>query len=173
MRKLDLDYQRLPRRTTWASWALLLAGCALCGEMALSYAKLQQEMGKLEQALPTAGTAREAPERVARQDYSPAELAKARETIDRIAVPWGDLFKAVETVRTDRVALLALEPDSRAGTLKLSGEARDFPSLLSYLERLGRTGLLYDVYLLRHEIRQNNPQHAVAFVIAARWGEQP
>lgn len=173
MRKLDLDYQRLPRRTTWASWALLLAGCVLCGEMALSYAKLQLEIGRLEHALPAVGTARETPDHAARQDYSPGELAKARETIERIAVPWGDLFKAVETVKTDRVALLALEPDSRAGTLRLSGEARDFPSLLSYLERLGRTGLLYDVYLLRHEIRGNNSQHAVAFVIAARWGAQP
>ena len=173
MRKLDLDYQRLPRRTSWASWALLLAGCALCGEMALSYAKLQLEMGRLEQALPAAGTARETPDHAARQDYSPAELVKARETIDRIAVPWSDLFKAVETVKTDRVALFALEPDSRAGTLRLSGEARDFPSLLSYLERLGRAELLYDVHLLRHEIRQDSARHAVAFVIVARWGAQP
>lgn len=172
MRKLDLDYQRLPRRS-WASWALLLAGLALCGEMALSYAKLQQEMGELGKNLPAAGMAREAPDRAARQDYSPAELAKARETIERIAVPWGDLFKAVETVKTDRVALFALEPDSRAGTLRLSGEARDFSSLLTYLERLGRAELLYDVHLLRHEFRQDSARHAVTFVIVARWGAQP
>ena len=173
MRKLDLDYQRIPNRATWASWALLLAGFALCGEMALSYAKLHRELEGFENTLRATGSVREVAHQEAHKNYSPAELASARETIEKIAVPWNALFSAVETVEADHVSLLALEPDPKAGTLSLSGEARDFPSLLTYIARLGQINALHDVYLQRHEIRQDDPKHAVVFLIFARWGVKP
>ena len=169
MRKLDLDYQQTSRRATWSAWVLLLAGFALCGEMGLSYVRLEREMKGLENFLGAAGMAREAAHRGSPQNYSPVELAAARETIERIAVPWDELFNAVETVKAEHIALLAIEPDPKSGTLNLSGEARDYPALLTYVARLEKAKPLHDVYLLHHEIRQSNLR-ALTFLITARWG---
>ncbi len=85
-------------------------------------------------------------------------------------MPWNALFNAVETVEVEQVALLALEPDPKTGMVSLSGEARDLPGLLTYVARLGQVKTLHDVYLQRHEIRQDDPKHTVVFLITARWG---
>lgn len=170
MRKLDLDYQRMPRRASWAAWMLLLLGCGWAVDMGLSYSRVQQEMQRLENTLRSAGMSLPAAQQEAAQ-YAPVELTRAHDIIEKIAVPWEELFKAVETVESERIALLALEPDAKAGTLSLGGEARDYPALLTYVARLEQAKPLHDVNLMRHEIRHDDPGHAVAFTITARWGK--
>lgn len=170
MRKLDLDYQRMPRRALWAAWVLIFLGSGWCIDMGLSYNRVQQEMHGLENTLRMAGRSLAAVQPEPAPQYAPAEFTKAREIIEKIAVPWESLFKAVETVKSDRIALLALEPDVKAGTLSLSGEARDYPALLTYVARLEQAKPLHDVYLLRHEVAADDSSHAVAFTITARWG---
>ena len=171
MRKLDFDFHIRRRRNAWAGWALLLIGLALWGEMGFSYISLQQEMSGLEKRLLKSGLAGKTLQRKGVASYTSAEFAQAQETIARIAIPWNDLFKAVEKVKVERVALLALEPDPKAGTVLLRGEAGDLPALLTYVARLGRTGQLDEVYLLRHEFRRDgDPQRPLAFSISARWG---
>lgn len=173
MRKLELDYQHVTSRVTWASWVLLMAGLLLCIDMGLSYTRLHRKLEGFENIIRTTPGMREVVHKEADKNFSPAELAKARQTIDKIAVPWSALFNAVESVKNDRVTLLALEPDSKEGTLSLTGEARDFPALLTYIAQLGQVNRLHDVYLQHHEIRQDDPKHAVAFLIVARWGAKP
>ena len=169
MRKLDLDYCKASSHASWAAWALLLVGLAWCGEIAFSHVRLEREIKGLETSLGVAGMARETSHRGSRQNYSPLELARARETIERIAVPWNELFSAVETVTTEHIALLAIEPDPKSGALSLSGEARDYPALLTYVARLEKSKPLHDVYLRRHELRKDG-SHALVFAITARWG---
>lgn len=174
MRKLDLDFNIQRRRSEWAGWALLLIGLALWGEMGISYVKLQREMSSLEKMVVKSGMAGKKARQNSVDNFTPAEIDHAREIIARIAIPWDDLFKAVETVRADRVALLVLEPDPKTGKLLLRGEAADLPALLTYVARLGRTGQLQDVYLLQHEVKEGmNPSYPVAFSINARWGGLP
>ncbi len=174
MRKLDLDFNIQRRRSAWVGWALLLIGLALWGEMGISALNLQREMGSLEKTLIKSGMAGKPPKRNSVLSFTPAEIDHARKIIASIAIPWDDLFKAVETVKADRVALLALEPDPKTGKLLLRGEAADLSALLTYVARLGRTGQLHDVYLLRHEVTQGmNPAYPVAFSINARWGALP
>ena len=171
MRKLDFDFHIQRRRNAWAGWALLLLGLALWGEMSFSYISLQQEMSGLEKRLLKNGWSGKALQRKGVASYTSAEFAQAQETIARIAIPWNDLFHALEKVKVERVALLALESDPKAGTVLLRGEAGDLPALLTYVARLGSTGQLDEVYLLRHEFRRDgNPQRPLAFSISARWG---
>ena len=174
MRKLDLDFNVERRRSAWVGWTLLLIGLALCGEMGISYINLQREMSGLEKTLVMNGASGKKSRQSSVASFTPEEIDHAREIISRIAIPWGDLFKAVETVKADRVALLVLEPDPKTEKLQLRGEAADLPALLTYVARLGRTNQLRDVYLLRHEVKQGmNPSYPVAFSINARWGVSP
>ena len=174
MKKLNLDFESRLRRNAWAGWALLLIGVALCGEMGVSYFALQREMGDLENSLLKNGLAIKSvtPKGVA--SYTPLELTHAQETIARIAIPWGNLFQAVESVKVEQVALLDLEPDAKTGTLLLRGEAGDLPALLTYIARLRQAKQLYEVYLLRHEIRRDgDPSRPIIFSASARWGINP
>ena len=174
MRKLKLDFNIQRRRNEWVGWTLLIIGLALLAEMTFSYISLQREMGNLEKTLVKNGIAAKKPRPNSVVSFTPEEVDHAREIIGRIAIPWGELFKAVETVKADRVALLVLEPDAKTEKLQLRGEAADLAALLTYVARLERTPQLRDVYLLRHEIKQGmNPAYPVAFSINARWGVVP
>jgi len=170
MRKLDLDFSVQHRRVAWPGWALLLIGLALWGELSISYISLHREMSGLENMLLKSGMAGKMSQQKGVASYTTEEFAQAQEIISRISIPWGELFKAVESVKVERVALLALEPDPKTGALQLRGEAGDLAGLLTYIARLDRTSELHDVYLLRHEISQGgNPQRPVTFIISARW----
>ena len=174
MKKLGLDFEVQPRRNTWAGWVLLLIGVALCVEMVFSYIKLQQEMSGLEKNLIKNGLAAKSVQQKGVASYTPIEFTHAQETIAKIAIPWGDLFRAVEAVKVENVALLALEPDAKTGTLLLRGEAGDLPALLTYIARLRQSKQLYEVYLLRHEIRRDgDPSRPIEFSASARWGINP
>ena len=170
MRKLDLDFSLQHRRVAWPGWALLLIGLALWGEMSFSYIRLHQEMKGLEKELIRNGLAGKSSKYKGVASYTPEEIPQAQDTIARIAIPWGDLFRAVESVKVQRIALLALEPDPKTGTLQLRGEAGDLPALLTYIARLSQTKSLHEVYLLHHEIGQGgNAQRPVTFTISAHW----
>jgi hypothetical protein len=97
------------------------------------------------------------------------EQAAARSTIRRLSMPWDELFQALEASKTDQVALLAIEPDSEARTVSLSGEAKDYLAALSYVANLGEQKTLAKVHLMRHEARQDGTG-PVAFVVTASWG---
>ena len=174
MRKLGLDFNARRRQNEWVGWALLLIGLALWGEMGVSTFNLQRELASLEKKIIKSGAAEKKSKQHSVLSFTPVEINQAREIIARIAIPWDDLFRAVETIKIDRVALLALEPDPKTGKLQLRGEAADLSALLTYVARLGRSEQLHDVYLLQHEIKPGmNPSYPVAFSINARWGTLP
>jgi len=69
------------------------------------------------------------------------------------------------------VALLAIEPDTKSGTVKISGDSKDYLAALGYVLNLSRADTLSHVQLVRHEVRQNDPQRPVSFSISAAWNE--
>ena len=88
-----------------------------------------------------------------------------------ILTPWGNLFGALESAATDQVALLAIEPDPKAGTVVIQGDSKDYLAALTYVLNLSKTSGLADVQLVRHEVKKNDPQHAVSFQVSAAWGD--
>jgi hypothetical protein len=72
-------------------------------------------------------------------------------------------------VANDKVALLAIQPDSRTGTVVISGEGEDYAAVLAYVSALDRAPTLSRVHLVQHELRQDDKQR-LAFSIAATWG---
>lgn len=171
MERLELDFKRAPR-LGFATAALAAGAIAFASYSSIQYRQLQEEVSRKEARLSSHGVLR-APEPAAVQvqPVNSEQFAFARETIQRLATPWQLFFKAMEDARTDRVALLSIEPDVRSGIVKVTGEAKDYLAVLTYLAHLDYQDALTRVHLVRHEVRQAGPQRAVAFTISATWAE--
>src|SRR5689334_8051568 len=125
MQRIQLDFVARPR-SRWAGRVLLACALGLAGDMALSYLQLARDM-KANEAI----VARAQPHRHVAA-ASPEELAAARETVARLALPWPKLFAALESAASDQVALLGIEPDAKSGTVKISGDSKDYLAALGY-----------------------------------------
>lgn len=174
--KLQLDFQ--PRRDSerWAGIALLAFALAFIADLGWSWSELRTQLAHKEQRMSVLHAAlagapvRSTPPR----KISPEELGAARDTIQRIALPWDRLFRALESVQATEVALISIQPDAAAGRAIISGEARDYAAVLAYVEQLQQTQVLRDVHLVKHEQQTANPdgtggRRAVAFALSAAW----
>jgi Tfp pilus assembly protein PilN len=167
MQELELDFRRTRSAPPWIGRVLLAVAVVFAVDVAISYYGVRQAVVQKELRLAKAG--RPVNPAAAAQSAPPDELAAARETIHRLSRPWDNLFGALESVANDKVALLAIQPDSRAGTVVISGESEDYAAVLAYVSALGRAPTLSQVHLVQHELRQDDKQR-LAFSIAATWG---
>jgi Tfp pilus assembly protein PilN len=162
MQRLDIDFCTR-RSSPWAARVLLALAAAFALDVAVSYQQLKaavaHKQALIAKAVPAQG----------RQKADPEELAAARETLARLATPWGSLFGALEQASSEEVALLAIEPDPRAGTVTISGDGKDYLAALTYVLNLGRAESLSRVQLMRHEAK--GQQGNVAFAVSAAWKE--
>jgi Fimbrial assembly protein (PilN) len=165
MQRIELDFIRRGPRSPWAGRVLLAVALGMTLDMALSYAQLERAMNANE-----AIVARAQP-RKHTSAPSAEEAALARDTVARLALPWAKLFAALEAAGNDQVALLAIEPDTKTGTVKISGDSKDYLAALTYVLNLSQADALSHVQLVRHEVKQNDPQHPVAFSVSAAWNE--
>jgi hypothetical protein len=115
---------------------------------------------------------RESPRPAALRPVNTEEYAFARETVGRLSTPWDRLFRALESAKTDRVALLAIEPSTDQRTVMISGEAKDYLAALSYLARLADQDALRRVHIVRHEPQRGASQGPLGFTISAAWKEE-
>jgi hypothetical protein len=165
MQRIALDFVRRAPRSRWAGRVLLAVALGVAGDVAFTYAQLDRAV-KANEAV----VARAQPRKAVAQ-ASPEELALARDTVERLGLPWTKLFAALESATSDQVALLAIEPDTKSGTVKISGDSKDYLAALGYVLNLSQADALSNVQLVRHELKQNDPQRPVAFSISAAWNE--
>jgi hypothetical protein len=172
LRRLELDFRRRPAGATWTGWVLLVLALVFTGDLAQTYLESRATLATAEARLAklTRSADRNRPASRA-SSATPEEIAAARETYHRLAMPWNELFGALESAGTDRVTLVAIEPDAKSGTVMISGEARDYPAVLDYVVKLRQSAALSSAYLVKHEARQGGTQAAVGFAVAANWGE--
>jgi Tfp pilus assembly protein PilN len=165
MQRIELDFVRRRPASRWAGRVLLAVSLGMAGEMAYTFVQLDHAVKASE-----AVVARAQPRRQVAA-VSAEEVAAARETVDRLALPWTRLFAALEGAANDQVALLAIEPDTKSGTVTISGDSKDYLAALTYVLNLSRSDALSKVELVRHEVKQNDPQKPVSFSIQAAWNE--
>jgi Tfp pilus assembly protein PilN len=165
MQRIELDFVRRRPASRWAGRVLLAAALGVAGEMGFTYVQLERTV-KTNEAV----VARAQPRKQV-QPVSTEEVAAARETVDRLGLPWSKLFAALEGAANEHVALLAIEPDTKSGTVTISGDSKDYLSALTYVLNLSRNDALSHVQLVRHEVKQNDPQRPVSFSISAAWNE--
>ena len=162
MQPLQIDFSATRRGSPWIGRVLLALAACVAADAGVSYhtAKktLEANQARLTQRTPGA-TAPKA---------SPQEVAAVRETVQRLSMPWDELFMALESAASDKVALAAIEPDPRAGTVTISGDGKDYLAALSYVLNLSRTEGLERVQLVRHE-QKTEGNGAVSFAVSAAW----
>lgn len=173
MRPLTLDFIR-PSFPRWPGILLLVlgGGLALGGYLEYRTASERAEDAALRLDKLQGGASRPAsgsrPSRQLSQETA-ADMQQAQQVADFLLLPWHELFAALEAAALGDVALLAIEPDPKKNQVRISAEARDADTLFAYLKRLEKVPQLQDVHLLRHEVREDDPQHPVRFTVAAYW----
>ena len=165
MQRIDLDFAASSRRSQLAGTVLFAVALAVAADSGWSYVHAKRTIAQAETII-----ARAQPRRAARA--VPAdEIAAARDTVRRLSLPWPGLFGALESAASEDVALLAIEPDPRAGKVTISGDSKDYLAALTYVLNLSRSDALSGVELVRHEVKQTDPRHPVAFSVSAAWKE--
>jgi Tfp pilus assembly protein PilN len=100
------------------------------------------------------------------------QAAAVNAAILQLNLPWRALHDAVKAATPPTVALLALEPDAKRRTLRITAEARGSDEMLAYVERLQREDWFADVALTRHEINEQDPNRPIRFQLDAQWRPQ-
>lgn len=171
MRRLDLNFQQRPDRTSSvAGWLLLFAGLALLIEMGVSYGRLQRERAAINDEIRTSRLQVDTSRRETTiPRFTEKDFEDARQIIKRLTSPWKEIFAGLESVNSKNVAILAIQPDMQTGLLRIEGEAKDYAAALTLVAQLRTTKPFSEVFLSHHEIKRDDPQHPVVFTISMRW----
>jgi Tfp pilus assembly protein PilN len=173
MSKLRLDYQNVSP----FPWVGVLAGgfaLIILVMIALYFVRLRDQVDELENYI-----ARTTMKKAARASNVPTtekgrieqtlEVKNANEVLHHLSVPWEALFKGVESSGGNKITLLSLEPDFEKKQVKISGEAENYNTVMSYLTELGEQQVFDAVFLQNHDIRQEDPDKPVRFTLLANW----
>ena len=166
MQALKLDFCRSARAPRWLAPLLLVVAAGFAGDVGFSIVHKSMEIRESEAVL--ASLDRKALKPVKRPGAE--EVAAARETMQRLATPWDKLFGALESASSEQVALLAIEPDPKTGTVLISGDSKDYLAALTYVLNLSQADALSRVHLARHETR-SDATRTVGFSVSAAWGK--
>lgn len=168
-----LDFlARRPR--PWAGLTLALLAAALLVAASFSAWRIEQhnraELARLnEQAakrLPPPPRKLSEAERV--------RHAQAARVAAELRAPWADLLATFEEHGHNDVGLLKLEPDAKAGIVRITGQARSTQALFVYLRELEADPRLVQVALTTQQAERETPGQPLRFVIQAGWrSERP
>jgi hypothetical protein len=170
LRPLALDFRAARAGSRWMAWVLALAAIGFSTDLSVSYFRARDSVAVAEARLARLERPAKGQPGAAKVPQ-PEEIAHARDTYLRLTTPWNDLFRALESTPLDKVVLLAIEPDPKAGTVLISGEGAGYQAVLDYVAGLQRTKIFERVHLVRHEIRHNEPLQPAAFAVFASWSE--
>ncbi|MGE5490672.1 MAG: pilus assembly protein [Actinomycetota bacterium] len=169
MQALDIDFHRPPRPSA-LGWLLLAVGLAALAALLAAHRhwadgseRLQATLYSLESRLPRPTPAKS-------NGKNDEALTAARLALEKSRMPWGSLFKALESADNPDVALLAVTPEASRGLLKIHAEARDLSAMLAYHRRLEQEPVLRQVTLVDHETGGEAGVTRVRFHISAAWG---
>lgn len=171
MKRIDLDYQQPAYRTRrTAGWLLLLIGLFLLGDMGMSYDRLQNDRAAMNLEIKTSKIRMDVPRNgAAPQQFTEKDMAAARHIINRLSTPWDMFFTGMEAASNPDVAILNIKPDMQTGMLRIEGEAKDYPAVLTLVAQLRTTKPFSEVFLLRHETKRDDPQHPISFTVSMHW----
>ena len=137
-------------------WQMLARQRAVDGQLALVRAQVKPPTAAAASAQPSIGEAQ-------------AQAVNA--AVLQLNLPWRALQDAVEQATPKSIALIALEPDPRRRSMKITAEAKASDDMIAYIEQLKEQELFGAgaVTLLRHEIGELDPNRPIRFQLEAQW----
>lgn len=172
MQRLRIDFLKRRPPVSLLGWALSIAGVASMAVAALDYSQARDE---LQSALDHAERqARGSKQRARSNTTAPTvapELLRASARADAaLSQPWGRLLRDLETLADSRVALLGVEAQGAARTLRITGEAATVADAVDYVERLRQSPLTRSAVLGSHEWRNAEGVDVIRFSVDMAWG---
>ncbi|MEO5658479.1 MAG: hypothetical protein ABIQ90_01600 [Polaromonas sp.] len=171
---LHLDFLVSQQRHSKLGWFFLVVGVALAGWQLLAYSQMLQANSELRFELDsTLDRLNSHKQEVMRQPtLTPQErlaIAQARAATAQLNYPWDSLLHLMQDVQRPDIALLALEPKSQSGQIRLTAEAKDTSAMMSYLSSFQQSPLLHNALLTSHQLQMQQPGTPVKFQILAQW----
>lgn len=174
----------LPNRATLSGWrlALLVLGVLALLPAAANWLDQLRTVNRLEAQL-----AQAQPRTITRPALAPAQQhdmdqqrKAVAEAVRQLNLPVTRLIKTIQAPRDIRVALLGLDLNGQpaqdsadistpAGALKIAAEAETAQDMINYLAFLNQQTLFRSVYLVKHEMNANAPDHPYRFQMEAQW----
>ena len=169
-RSIELDFVPRRRPVTLVSVALLVLGAGAVVAAYLEYHQLEGRRAALELRLDAA--LRSAHRDPAADVRAQGMSVEAGRIAEELGTPWTELLAELEAASgesTSQVAVLSIEPDHAKRLVHITGESRDLPTALAYVERLQKSTLLRYPMLDSHDLKTDDPQHPVRFALSAEW----
>lgn len=165
MHPLELDYVAFPRRARWPGIAVLALSLAVAAGVVGRYRDARGELAALEAAHGLVDVDRAA-KSIPRERLD-EEAKMVNEVVRQLGLPWARMIAAVEKASTGDVVVLQLQPEAQQRLLRLTAEAKSREAMLGYVRRLGEDRALGDVYLVRHEVKLDQPGRPIQFAVQA------
>jgi Tfp pilus assembly protein PilN len=175
---MKIDFApRSVRRTLFhihpAVLALAGAGLLLCAGAAFGGWQLmeqkRQRAHQLQHLQERVAAISARPVEVARVAIPEAQASFVNGAILQLNLPWRELQDAVLAATPRSVALIAMEPDPRKRTLKITAETKTSDDMVAYVEALKEQESFSGVLLTRHEINEQDPNRPLRFQLEAIW----
>lgn len=171
---LQLNFLGNQERSSKIGWVLFIAGLILVGWQLLEYSQIVQVNSNLRDELQnTLSRLKINKDDIKRQPVtSPQERAaitQARVATGQLNYPWDSLLGLIETTQHPDVALLALDPKSRNGQIRLTAEAKNEAAMVAYVAGLQQNPLLQSAVLTTQQLQVQFPGSPLKFQILAQW----
>jgi type IV pilus assembly protein PilN len=108
---------------------------------------------------------------VSEQEYQAllSRIRFANAIIEKKTFNWLTLLDRLESTVPDGIALTAIEPVQKESALKLTGSARNFSSLRSFMENLENSKSFTDIFLVSQaETKVGTTQRGITFNISCK-----
>lgn len=155
------------------AWSVAVLGLLLClAAAALGWRLVTQQRAdaaQLAAALARARVPVTAPVAAPQPRIADAQAAAVNAAVMQLNLPWRALYNAVGEATPAHIALLALEPDARKRSIKITAEAKTSDAMIAYVEELKRQEMFAGVGLVRHEISEQDPNRPIRFQLEAEW----
>jgi len=178
MKPMHIDFatpgwRRTLHRLHPAMLAAGVAGALLCVAAAALALQTAKEHDAREQLLDAqrrkAAAAARAPARLPEIAIPEAQASAVNAAVLQLNLPWRGLQEAVAAATPPAIALVALEPDARKQTLKITAEAKNADEMVAYVEQLKQQEFFLGAGLVRHEINAGDPNRPLRFQVEAQW----
>ncbi len=178
MSRLRIDFAppgvaRTLHRTGAGAWLLAALALLLCLACGVSGWRLLAQQRQDTAQLTAAATRAKAPLVIAVKvpvtPISEQQAAAVNNAVMQLNLPWRALHDTIGAATPANIALLALEPDARRRTIKISAETKTSDAMIAYIEALKEQELFTGVVLTRHEINELDPNKPIRFQLEAEW----
>lgn len=170
MQALAINFVQHRRFGSALGLVLLAVGMVAAMAVAVDYVEARTELDRVQLR-----QARQPdPDAMPRQRTSapPAALNDAKavgNAVSQLGLPWNAVLHEMESLSDPAVAILSVEGQGQARTLRITGEAKTMADVVTYVGQLRGSRWIGSAYLSSHEDKQAGAVKVLRFALDVTW----